>query len=70
MRERRLRGYRPWDGLDMSNLRKSDSTELQSRNGQEHQRVFDPVLNCTMLELLEEIKELNKTIKQIHNMEI
>ena len=54
----------------MSNLRKSDSTELQSRNGQEHQRVFDPVLNCAMLELLEEIKELNKTIKQIHNMEI
>ena len=44
--------------------------ELQARNGQDHQRVFDPISNTTLCELLEEIKDLNKTIKIINNMEI
>ena len=53
-----------------STLRKSDATELQERNGLEHQRVFDPTNNAVLQDLLEETKALHKTIKLIHNMEI
>lgn len=44
--------------------------EIQERNGQDNQRVFDPTNNALLIELLDQVKDLHKTIKQIHNMEI
>ncbi len=46
------------------------SSELQTRDTKNHQRVFDPVNNALLQEVLVELKELNKTIKLIHNLEI
>jgi hypothetical protein len=46
------------------------STELQSRNGQDHQRVYDPTNNALFQDVLSELKELNKTLKIIYNIGI
>ena len=54
----------------MSNLRKTDGSELQTRNGQENARVYDPTNNAIFQDLLDEIKALHTTIKQINNIEV
>jgi hypothetical protein len=43
--------------------------ELLTRNGEKHQRVYDPTNNALLQEVLVELKELNRTIKLIHNLE-
>jgi len=43
----------------MSNLRKTDASELQERNGQEHQRVFDPSAVDLLQQILSELKQTN-----------
>jgi len=49
---------------------KTSEDELQTRNGQENQRVYDPTNNLAFQEILAELKKLHNTIKLIHNLEI
>jgi hypothetical protein len=57
-------------GTPLTKSVKTDESELQTRNGQEHQRVYDPTNNALLQEILAEMKDLNYTLKLIHNMEI
>lgn len=45
-------------------------SQVQIRNGQENHRVYDPTNNALLQDILQELKDLHYTIKQIHNMEI
>jgi DNA-binding transcriptional MerR regulator len=45
-------------------------SQVVERNNQEHHRVYDPTNNALLQEILEELKDLNYTIKKINNMEI
>lgn len=54
----------------MSNLRKTDESELQTRNGQDHQRVFAPETTRLLTELLEEIKKMNVQMSLITGEEL
>ena len=54
----------------MSNLRKTDASELHERNGEQNQRSYDPINNAVMQEILEEIKGLRKDFRTVFNMEI
>tara|TARA_R110002126_G_C10282726_1_gene485224 strand:+ start:148 stop:339 length:192 start_codon:yes stop_codon:yes gene_type:complete len=49
----------------MSNLRKSDSTEIQTVNGEVHNRVFSPELNTLLGEILAQMKINNQYLFQI-----
>lgn len=42
----------------------------QTRNGEDHVRAYDKTNNAIFQELLEEMKALHHTIKQIHNIEV
>jgi hypothetical protein len=44
--------------------------QVLDRNGQTHLRTYDPTNNAIFQDLLEEIKALHTTIKQIHNIEV
>ena len=41
-----------------STLRKTDESELQERNGQDHQRTFDPIATEILGEILIELKAM------------
>jgi hypothetical protein len=49
---------------------KTSDSELQNRNNQDNARVYDPTNNALLQEVLVELKELNRTIKLIYNLEI
>ena len=54
----------------MSNLRKSDPSELQTRNGQEHVRVYNPTSERLMFGILEELKKMNTQLSLITEVEL
>ena len=49
----------------MSNLRKSDATELQTRNGQDNQRVFDPSVYGLLLTVVKELRNIKDELINI-----
>jgi hypothetical protein len=54
----------------MSNLRKSDSTELQERNAQKHSRTYDPDQVYYQKKILEELKKMNTQLSLITGEEL
>jgi hypothetical protein len=54
----------------LADIKALRATEILERDDLNHFRVHDPITNNSIVELSEEIKDLNKTIKIIHNMEI
>jgi len=53
----------------MSNLRKSAEEEIQSRNGQDHQRSFDPDTNRLLTLILKELQKMNQQLEFITDEE-
>lgn len=58
----------------MSNIRNQTVTttedELQVRDSTQHQRVFDPVNNQLLIEILSELKKMNTQLSLITDEEI
>ena len=48
-----------------STLRKTDESEIQARNGQEHQRVYDPEMHKRLGDILEAINTMNRHLEII-----
>ena len=44
--------------------------ELQVRNGQDHQRVYDPDANATLKEILAELRSMNRHLEIITELEV
>ena len=44
--------------------------ELQARNGQDHQRVYDPMVHSVLIEALEELKKMNRYFSIITGEEL
>lgn len=44
--------------------------ELQTRNGQEHQRVYDPEANAILKEILAEMRNMNRHLEIITELEV
>ena len=49
---------------------KTDEAELQTRNGQEHQRVYDPEANAILKEILAEMRNMNRHLEIITELEV
>ena len=49
---------------------KTSPDEVQERNNQDHQRVFDPEVNFVLREILKELKTMNMHLSVITEEEI
>lgn len=48
----------------------TNSDELQVRNAQDHQRIFDPINQKILLEILQELQKMNMHLSMITEEEL